>query len=102
MIETDLAELIDDDRRIGKVVLAARCLLEQAIEQRGFTGTEKAGQYRERNGRRRTRGMARGHCVSVLGAIFNGCVGDAATAGVGLEPGAAGAAFSVPGQGLSP
>src|SRR5262249_16596015 len=97
-----LAELIDDDCGIGKIVVAGRRPLEQATEQRRFTGTEKAGQHRKRKQRRRTRGIARRHCVSVLGAIWGGGLGEAATAGLVLAPEALGAACSVPGQGLSP
>src|SRR5215831_8038304 len=102
MIETDLAELVDDNRRVGKILLAGGRSLEQAIEQRGFAGAEKAGHHRERKRRRHTRGMARGHCVSVLGVVCGGGFGEAATAGLVFEPEAAGAALSLLDPGLGP
>jgi hypothetical protein len=45
MIEPDLAELVDDHGGLGQ-----RRVVDQAVEQRGLAGAEKAGQHGERNG----------------------------------------------------
>ena len=45
VIERDVAEFVDDDGGI-----AQRRVLEQAVEQRGLAGAEKAGEHGERNG----------------------------------------------------
>src|SRR6266446_7708472 len=117
MIESDRAELVDDDRRLREIPLPARpCKwgrvirfalprkrgqvgrgpLEQAIEQCGLAGAEKAGQHRKRNGRWHRRAMARRHCGSVLGVICSGVF----AAGLALAPAVAAAALSLPGEGL--
>jgi hypothetical protein len=64
VIETDLAELVDDDGSIGEPGVA-----QQAIEESGLAGAEKAGQHAQRKRwARRSRGIARtGHCASVRG-----------------------------------
>src|SRR5258706_8433111 len=90
MIESDLAELVDDDRCVRKLPL------EQAIEHCGLAGAEKAGQHRKRNGRWHRRAMARRHCGSVLGVICSGVF----AAGFTLAPAVAAAALSLPGGGL--
>ena len=48
VIERDVAEFVDDDGG-----LAQRLVLEQAVEQRGLAGAEKAGEHGEWNGLRR-------------------------------------------------
>ncbi len=45
MVERDVAEFVDDDGGFGK-----RFVLEQAVEQRGLAGAEKAGKHGQRNG----------------------------------------------------
>ena len=45
VVEPDLAELVDDHGRAGE-----RCVLQQAVEQRGLAGAEEAGEHGERNG----------------------------------------------------
>ena len=102
VIEADLAELVDDDGGIGK-----RRVLQQAIEEGGFAGSEKAGQHAQRKRwARRSRGFARtGHCASVRGGagweVAAGFGLTAATVGLGagfvLSPAVAAAlGFSAP------
>ena len=43
MVDRDVAELVDDDGRIGE-----RRVLEQPVEQRRLAGAEKTGQHRDR------------------------------------------------------
>src|SRR5260370_40893795 len=81
---------------LRKIVVIARCAPEQAIEQRGLSGAEKAGQHRKRNGRRHWRAMARRHCVSVLGVICSGVFG----AGLALAPAVAASALPLSAEGL--
>ena len=65
VVERDVAKFVDDDGG-----LAQRLVLEQAVEQRGLAGAEKAGEHGERNGLRRPapiRAMAgRGHYLAEL------------------------------------
>jgi hypothetical protein len=56
MVEADLAELVDDDRRLGK-----RRVLDQPVEQAGLAGAEKPGQHREGKGSGRLAGT---QCVA--------------------------------------
>src|SRR5436305_4679695 len=67
MIEADLAELVDDHRRLRE-----HFVLQQAIEQRGLAGAEKAGEHRERDWRwRNARPRARlAHCLVDFGSGF--------------------------------
>ena len=44
-VEADLAELIDQNQRVGQ-----RLVLEQAVEQRRLAGAEKAGEQGQRDG----------------------------------------------------
>ena len=44
MVERDLAELVDDDGGLGE-----RRIFQQAVEQRGLAGAEKAGEHRQRD-----------------------------------------------------
>jgi hypothetical protein len=48
VVERDVAEFVDDDGGLAK-----RRVLEQAVEQRGLAGAEKAGEDGERQGLRR-------------------------------------------------
>ena len=45
MVERDVAELVDDDGRIGQ-----RRVFQQPVEQRGLAGAEKAGEHGQRDG----------------------------------------------------
>jgi hypothetical protein len=108
MIDADLAELIDDHRRIGE-----RGVAQQAVEERRLAGAEEAGQDADRDRRRRpARSFAcRCHCVSVFGAVAivgfglatvaTAGLGFVAAAGVSLGEGFAPADVS-PGKGFTP
>src|SRR5262245_14796202 len=62
MVEPDLAELVNDDRRLRECRI-----LQQAVEQRGLAGAQKAREHGKWNGRwgrlslSARRGLA--HCV---------------------------------------
>ena len=58
MVEPDLAELVDDDDRVGE-----RRVLEQAVQQRRLARAEEAGEDGERDGRGRGAVMS-GHLRS--------------------------------------
>ena len=47
MIESDLAELVDDDHRVGE-----GRIFQKRVEQRALAGAEEAGDHGEREGRR--------------------------------------------------
>src|SRR5205814_10571685 len=94
MIEPDVAELVDDDRRA-----AEHFILQQAIEQRGLPGAEEAGQHRERDGRRwNARPGARlAHCLVDFGSGYIAAAvlafGSVLTSGFGVASVLALAAF---------
>ncbi len=61
VVEADLAELVDDDGGVGE-----RGIVQQAVEQRGLAGAEKAGEHGERDRRNRAaRPFRRAHCCLV-------------------------------------
>ena len=97
VIEADLAELVDDHRGIGEPGVP-----QQAIEEGGLAGAEKARQHAQRKRwARHSRGIARrGHCASVRGGagweVAAGLGLTAATEGLGVGLGVAA------GFGLSP
>ena len=75
MIETDLAELVDDHGGLGE-----RRVAQQPVEQRGLAGAEEAGEHAQRNGLGRTlraRCAGCGHCFSSAFGFFAAVAGDA-------------------------